>query len=174
MDVLEFFQHCGGKWFSQCTHHHLGLNQAKSTNSDVVIAVESQIDASILALCEATQVDVGQVLCSLQSQWENKPLLGRKKTASSLMVILQGDSKSGQFLRTTLGETAPTRGHYALGNDEAMTLLTGDPTHGSTERLWFASPNLRLRTSLLRQADGAQITSFYSEIRLNVSPPAEA
>ncbi|HEY9702550.1 MAG TPA: phycobiliprotein lyase, partial [Allocoleopsis sp.] len=42
-------------------------------------------------------------------------------------------------------------------------------------RLWFASPNLRLRTSILKRFGGFSMASFCSEIRLGVTkPPAES
>ena len=55
-------------------------------------------------------------------------------------------------------------GHFLLG-DEALTLTITDGAASFEERLWFASPNLRLRTSLFKQGDGLSTTCFYSEIR---------
>jgi hypothetical protein len=39
----------------------------------------------------------------------------------------------------------------------------------SEERLWFASPNLRLRTSILKRFGGFSMASLSSEIRLGVT-----
>jgi hypothetical protein len=38
----------------------------------------------------------------------------------------------------------------------------------SEERLWFASPNLRLRTSILKRFGGFSMASLSSEIRMGV------
>ncbi|MFM6057781.1 MAG: phycobiliprotein lyase, partial [Microcystis aeruginosa] len=38
------------------------------------------------------------------------------------------------------------------------------------ERIWFASPNLRLRTSIIQSANGDRQTVFYSEIRKMIAP----
>jgi len=35
------------------------------------------------------------------------------------------------------------------------------------ERLWFASPNLRMRVSVAKNAGGVSYTSFTSEIRMS-------
>ena len=44
-----------------------------------------------------------------------------------------------------------------MGSDDVMTLITEDETMFSEERFWFASPNLRLRTSVLKRADGVSV-----------------
>jgi hypothetical protein len=43
----------------------------------------------------------------------------------------------------------------------------------SEERLWFASPNLRLRTSILKRFGGFSMASFCSEIRMGGVQPQE-
>jgi hypothetical protein len=64
-------------------------------------------------------------------------------------------------------------GQFAIGEDEALTLTTQHGETSSEERLWFASPNLRLRTSILKEANGFSATSFCSEIRMGVTKPAK-
>jgi len=57
-----------------------------------------------------------------------------------------------------------------MGDDDALTLMGESETLYSEERLWFASPNLRLRTSTIKQLDGFSTASFCSEIRMGGVP----
>ncbi|MFM7615570.1 MAG: phycobiliprotein lyase, partial [Synechococcales cyanobacterium] len=45
------------------------------------------------------------------------------------------------------------------------------PEAFSEERIWFASPNLRLRSTLVKTTDNTSLVSFASEIRLGVPQP---
>jgi len=47
-------------------------------------------------------------------------------------------------------EKTPVAGRYIMGSDE-LTLITEYETMSSEERLWFASPNLRMRVSVLKR-----------------------
>ena len=55
-------------------------------------------------------------------------------------------------------------GQYVLEN-EVLTLSVRNDEFQSDERLWYMNPNLRMRTSLVKRADGQQMASFCSEIR---------
>ncbi|MCS7031620.1 MAG: phycobiliprotein lyase [Gloeomargarita sp. SKYG116] len=69
------------------------------------------------------------------------------------------------------GNGAPTTGHYRWNTDGVLelTLPWGDGLQVQ-ERLWFAAPNLRLRTVLVKKEQGLLAASFYSDIRRLNSP----
>ena len=73
----------------------------------------------------------------------------------------------GKLLREMgYAEKAPVAGSYKIGDDGALTLITEYETMWSEERLWFASPNLRMRVSVLKRFGGFSMASFTSEIRM--------
>ena len=41
------------------------------------------------------------------------------------------------------------------------------------ERLWFASPNLRMRVSVIKRSGSFSVTSFISEIRMGGTSSAK-
>jgi len=59
-----------------------------------------------------------------------------------------------------------------MGSDQALTLVTEYETMSSEERLWFSSPNLRLRVSILKRFGGLSMASFTSEIRMGGATPS--
>ncbi len=54
-------------------------------------------------------------------------------------------------------EKMPVAGSYKMGNDGALTLITEYETMSSEERLWFASPNLRMRVGVLKRFLGVLV-----------------
>ena len=53
-----------------------------------------------------------------------------------------------------------------MGDDDALTLVTATGNTSSSERVWFESNNVRVRTTITTQANGDSLASFYSEIRM--------
>ena len=101
-------------------------------------------------------------------RWNNSVDWGKPKDIGSVIVIFLGDRigiQSGQFLRSDSFQSKLIPGRYDLGKDEALTLILEREQFCFQERIWFASPNLRLRTTLSKQNNGASTTAFYSEIR---------
>ena len=86
------------------------------------------------------------------------------------------NSNEGKLLREMgYAEKTPVAGRYIMGSDGALTLITEYETMSSEERLWFASPNLRMRVSVLKRFGGFSMASFTSEIRMGgVQPSAKA
>jgi hypothetical protein len=169
MDIEAFLELCAGQWFSQRTSYHLGQEQAENSKTEISIERLSLTDAEVLSLCEYSQIDPQITLGGTKASWEN-PASGRNlPTAASATLILvpdTGNLQSGEVLQAKdTNFKQIVAGRYLLGQDEALTLtLEGDETYWE-ERLWFASPNLRLRTSLIKRGDGWSATAFYSEIR---------
>jgi hypothetical protein len=121
------------------------------------------------------KVDSTQVLCSIRIRW-NGELNGKDKQSGSTILVAIANPNThneGKLLHQVDGTNQPPiPGRYIVGEDDALTLITENEHRLLEERLWFAGPNLRLRTSLLKQADGFSTASFCSEIRMGVTKPA--
>lgn len=178
MNIVEFFELSRGKWFSQRTSHHLDFEPSEAAKSDLVIEMVDKADPAVVKLCQQYNIDPVLALFGARATWNGSMEQGGKKYAGSTMLVPIADPEKlneGKLLRELdAAEKAPVPGRYMMGDDEALTLITEDETLYAEERLWFASPNLRLRTSVVKRSHGFSMASFCSEIRMGVSKPAEA
>jgi hypothetical protein len=104
-------------------------------------------------------------------EWDDE-----KHQGSTVIVPVPDTDKpnEGRLLREVgYAEKVPVAGRYMMGDDDALTLITDYETMYSEERLWFASPNLRLRTSILKRFGGFSMASLSSEIRMGVTKPPQ-
>lgn len=179
MNITEFFQQSAGKWFSQRTSHHLAFKQSENGKSDIQIEMLPADDPEVVKLCQQYEIDPALALCGARVTWDGTMEWDEEKHAGSTVLVPVAESdngKEGKLLRETgYAEKAPVAGRYVMGDDDSLTLITDYETMYSEERLWFASPNLRLRTSILKRFGGFSMASFCSEIRMGgVQPPANA
>ena len=178
MDIVEFFQQSSGKWFSQRSSHHLASQESEGGKSNLWIEMLPKEDPTVVALCEQYAVDPTLALCGVKITWDGKMERDKEKPAGSTVLVPIADPtnpNAGKLLRAQ-GQTekAPVAGRYAIASDNVLVLITENETLYSEERLWFASPNLRLRTNVLKQPGGFSTASFCSEIRMGVAKPAES
>ena len=101
-----------------------------------------------------------------ESDWEENEVL----KGSSVLVPIPDASGSnrGRLLRDQgYAEAIAAVGHYHLTDDGTFVLLTDYDRAAAEERIWFATPNLRLRVSLIKTSNGTGVVtaSFSSEIR---------
>jgi hypothetical protein len=169
MDIKEFFQQSAGKWFSQRSSHQLASKQSEGGRSTLMMESLEPTDPVVVQLCQQQQIDPAQALCSLSISWDGTIEPGSTKKVGSTVLVAIAD---GRLLQGTKTGQAIGVGRYALGNDEALTLITEQDSLHAEERLWFASPNLRLRTSVIKSPNGFSTASFCSEIRMGATPPA--
>ncbi|XWK87355.1 MAG: phycobiliprotein lyase [Phormidium sp.] len=179
MDIKEFFEMSAGKWFSQRTSHHLAFKQSESGKSDIRIEMLPANDPEVIKLCQEHEIDPSLAWGGARVSWDGTMEWDQEKhTGSSVLVPIPDADKPGEgkLLRDVgYAEKAGVAGRYIMGSDGAMTLITEYETMYSEERIWFASPNLRLRTSTLKRFGGFSMASFCSEIRLGVTTaPAAA
>ncbi len=169
MTIQEFLELCVGKWFSQRTSYHFEQQKAESHKSELTIEWLTHDDPQVTAWCKHYQIDPAVALGGKRVSWDNSVDWGKPKQVGSTMIVMVPDpnmAQVGQILRgETKANTSPLAGRYSLGNDQALTLILEDNNNYLEERLWFASPNLRLRTSLIKAPNGFNQTAFYSEIR---------
>ena len=177
MDIQEFFEQSAGKWFSQRTSHHLAFKQAENGKSNITIEMLSADDAEVAKLCQQYDIDPGLALCGARvtwdgmMEWDGDAEKEQHKGSTVLVPVPDPDKPNeGRLLREMgYAEKAPVAGRYIMGSDDALTLITDYETMYSEERLWFASPNLRLRTSILKRFGGFSMASLSSEIRMGVT-----
>ncbi|MBD2576157.1 phycobiliprotein lyase [Oscillatoria sp. FACHB-1406] len=174
MDIKEFFEQSSGKWFAQRTHYNLASQAAGSSKAEIEIEFLAVDAPEIVQLCEQQHVSSAQACGGLKISWDNSVDWGGTKEKGFAILVAVPDSENpqtGKFLR---GSSNPKEqslaGDYAIGEDEALTLTLENGSLHAEERLWFASPNLRLRSSFVKNNGRFSDSTFYSEIRRMVAP----
>lgn len=170
MNIEEFFELSAGKWFSHRTSHHLAFKQSEDGKSDIVIEMLEADHPEVIKLCQQYEIEPSTASCGARVTWNGTMEWDEEKHQGSTVLATVPDADNpdeGKLLREMgYAEKAPVAGSYKMGNDGALTLITEYETMWSEERLWFASPNLRMRVSVLKRFGGFSMASFTSEIRM--------
>lgn len=178
MDIVEFFELSAGKWFSQRTSHHLAFKQQEGGKSDIQIEMLAKDDPEVVKLCQQYEMDPALALCGARVTWNGTMEWdegeGQEHAGTSVLVPIADPDRpnEGKLLRDMgYAEKAPVAGTYMMGSDDSLTLITEYESMYSKERLWFESPNVRLRHSILKRFGGFSMASFCSEIRMGGAKP---
>mgnify|MGYP002777475954 CR=1 FL=1 len=178
MDIVEFFQLSAGKWFSQRTNHQFAVQKQECGKSDLIIEAIDRLSPSVMQLCEQAKVDPKSALCATQITWTGTiEQTTKKQTGVTLLVAIANSDnpQTGQLLKSAESSGGqPRMGRYIMSRNDELTLIIEDNTTYSEERLWFESPNVRLRHSILKQPNGFSMASFCSEIRMGVTKPPQS
>ncbi len=174
MDLNEFIDTFTGKWFSQRTTHDLQQKTSFLAKSDLWVDAVDSADSAIKTLCDRYGIAPDQVAIALKLRWEATIAASPKKEmgTGAIALLKSADPTQGQVLSdtTSSGTTQPSPGTYVFGDDEALTFTLPLPSGNITERMWFASPNLRMRTSTVVENGEPTVASFCSEIRMGGGP----
>lgn len=173
MDTANFFEKLEGTWFSQRTTHVVAAQPSQVGQCTLAMTRLAADDPSVISLCKQFTLDAQKTVFAFRIEQESRLGTETQPTCrATVMVGLQSDVVgSGPFLTQTERESA-IAGQYHVSPEAVLTLITETDQLRSEERLWFLNPNLRMRTSLVKRADGLQISSFCSEIRRMVTQPA--
>lgn len=176
MNIEEFFQLSTGKWFSHRTSQHLAFNQSEDSKSDIIIEALALDDPQVIKLCQQYEINPSSASCAAKISWNGTIGKDQAKHSGSTVLVSVTDADNpaeGKLLREIVdADKTPVAGHYKFDSDGALILTIEDETMSLEERLWFASPNLRMRVNVLKSFDGFSIASFTSEIRMGGFPPA--
>lgn len=169
MDIQEFFEQSAGKWFAQRTHYNLTNPAAGSSKAEIEVEFLAADTPEIRQLCQQQHVSSAQSCAGLKIGWDNSVDWGGTKQKGFAILVAIPDfenPQTGKLLRASSNPKEQTlSGRYILGADEALTLTLENGTLQAEERLWFASPNLRLRSSFVKNNGQFSDSTFYSEIR---------
>jgi hypothetical protein len=172
MDAMEFFRHSAGKWRSQRTIHHLAFRRSEIGESDIQVVALDATDPQILSLCELHQIKpqeaVGgcRVTWAASMSWDQDDENHDGNTVFALVPDLEHPHR-GRLLRDLgYAEIVPVVGHYHMDDDGGLVLITEYETMSSIERFWFASPDLRVRSSTVKRFGGFSTASLCTEVRV--------
>lgn len=165
--LQDFWEHSQGRWASQRTSHHLEPGARQTGKGEVTI------QTCDLTAPEVQALGVPTLTTAVHVHWQGT-LAGRPAPLQGQMLLAFAPDPTqphqGHLWRRSSGGVDVATGTYVLGPDQALTLVMVDTAGRVTERLWYASPNLRLRTSLMETAAGLQSTVFCSEVRFLTKP----
>jgi phycoerythrin-associated linker protein len=170
MTVEEFFRMSLGEWRSQRSSHNLVWTQFEAITSDITILEKPIGDAAVLELCRSNSVDPKDVVTSIEMSWEGESDWDDEEEVKGcvLMSVIKDSATTGRLLRSQgYAETIPAVGAWVMTADGAFVLNTFYDAAAAEERIWFATPDLRLRVSNIRTSTGRGVitASFSSEIR---------
>lgn len=172
MDIKTFFEQSEGKWFTQRTRYNLAQKSVDNGKAELTVELLTGEDSAIAALRQEVSSQLNPPsdanllpLAGAKITWENET---ESEKGASLIALIPYDQQKGQFVQKLMNsDQTPTVGDFVLGEDEALTLASKTANNSVLkERLWFAHPNLRLRTVWEEHDTNQQSwVLFYSEIR---------
>lgn len=172
MDVMEFFQQSAGQWQSQRTTHHLPFRRAELGGSSISVQALPANHEKIIEICKMHQVDPAAAVGGAYVEWNgemdwDKEDENHKGTTVFALVPDADNPKTGNLLRERgYAEIVPIIGRYEMDSEGGLILTTEYETMSSVERFWFANPNLRIRTSIVKRFGGLSTASFCAESRI--------
>lgn len=166
MNAMEFWQQSEGEWFSHRTSHDIAQQHSESVKSQLEITLTEPIDVD--AVRQAHSIEVGAALKELKIETYGDLRRDGDSPLGSLTLLLVPDSATAPSGRLLHNESAST---YALDADGVLSVTSDRGELHVEERIWFESPNLRLRTSSVMKQGNLIVASFFSEIRRVTAPP---
>lgn len=172
MNITEFVNLSLGRWRSQRSAHHLAFSHYEQILSTIDIVSLDANDPAAIELCKTHDINPQIIVSPFRMSWEGESDWEEEETSSGSTVLVpipdRDDPKKGRLLREQgYAETIASIGNYYFTDDDTFVLSTPYERAMAEEKIWFATPNLRLRVSLIKTSAGSGVTtaSFSSEIR---------
>lgn len=178
MDVMEFFQLSTGVWRSQRTTHHLAFKRTEAGESQIQVEAFAADHPKVIEICQLHQIDPKLAIGGAFVSWN--AAMGWDKDdenheGSTVFALIPDAThpRQGTLLRERgYAEIVPVAGQYHMDDEDGLVLVTDYETMSSTERFWFASPSLRIRTSTVKRFGGFTTATFCTEFRTTDAPAA--
>lgn len=160
---MDFLRASAGNWLSQRNSHYLAARNSEGERSEVAIVCLEPGDPKLIELCALWRCDPGCAAGGITVAWQGPVDPGGQAFQGQSALVVVPDA-SGSIEGTLLRDTDGT-GRYRMGAEQVLTLTTASAVGGHEERIWFASPNLRLRARVSSRQDSPGVATFFSEIR---------
>ncbi|MGL5061812.1 MAG: phycobiliprotein lyase [Microcoleus sp.] len=172
MDAMEFFQNSAGEWRSQRSTHHLAFRQAEIGDSNIQVTALAADDERVAEICQIHSVDPSRAAGGAFVTWNGSMSWDKDdenhKGSTVFAIVPDPDNpRQGLMLRERgYAETAPVAGQFEMDDEDGLLLITEYETMSSIERFWFATPNVRMRTSTVKRFGGPSTATFCTEVRV--------
>jgi hypothetical protein len=176
MDAMEFFQRSAGVWRSQRATHHLAFRRAEMGDSEITVEALAADHPKVTEICQMHEIDPAKAAGGAFVKWQAAMAWDKEddnhEGSTVFAIVPDGENpKLGLMLRERgYAEIVPVAGRYEMDSEGALVLITEYETMSSVERFWFASPNLRMRTSTVKRFGGFSTASFCTESRIESGP----
>lgn len=181
MDAIEFFQQSAGQWRSLRTTHHLAFRRTEKGESEIRVEALAADHPKVIEICQMHDIDPSLAIGGALVHWEGSMAWDRNEdenhTGSTVFALVPDDltHRCGKLLRERgYAEIVPVVGQFHMDEEDGLVLTTDYETMSSTERFWFASPSLRLRTSTVKRFGGFSTATFCTEFRVEEQVQTEA
>ena len=170
--AVEFFQRSAGKWRSQRTTHHLPFRRAETGDSEIWVEALTADHPRVIEICQIHEVDPALAAGGAFVSWDgsmawDKEDENHEGNTVFALVPDANNPRQGKLLRERgYAEIVPVAGRYQMDDEDGLVLITEYETMSIIERFWFASPNLRLRTSTVQRFGGFNTATFCAETRV--------
>lgn len=174
MDIETFVERSLGEWRSQRSAHHLAFGHFEEVRSTINIEALTTDDQGVLELCQRYKISSENIVSPFKMSWEGESDWDEDEvlSGSTILIPVPDSATTGKLLREQgYAETMEAMGSYCLTNDGTFILTTAYDRAAAEEKIWFATPNLRFRVSLIKTSSGKGVTtaSFSSEVRRGVT-----
>ncbi|MGC9504533.1 phycobiliprotein lyase [Baaleninema sp.] len=182
MNITKFFRLSLGRWRSQRTGHHLEQSHFEDVRSTVDVTLLELDDPRVVRGCRDCGIDPDSATLPYQIDWYDSRTRGLQidRLSRSLVIPVPNPDNAnlGKLIQLALEPDAIVSiGEYQLSQDGTFTVISSQDTVTREERIWFATPNLRLHVSIIRPSDASvTTTTFTSDLRVltPAKPKAEA
>ncbi|MEM9539649.1 MAG: phycobiliprotein lyase [Cyanobacteria bacterium P01_E01_bin.42] len=172
MNIDEFVRASFGRWRSQRSGHNLAFQHFEEVRSTIDISALASDDPNVIELCKSSKVDPNAIATPFKMEWEGESDWDEEETMAGSCILVPVPDRdrpnAGLLLRSQgYAETIEAIGRYRITDEETFILETEYDRAAAEEKIWFGTPNLRFRVSLIKTSDGKGIVtaSFASEIR---------
>jgi phycoerythrin-associated linker protein len=176
MDINSFVRASLGAWKSQRSVHHLAFGHFEAVTSAIEISALAIEAPEVIALCKSYDIAPTAIESPFRMSWRAETDWDEQVTqGNSIFVPVPQSEHSGQLLREIgYAEEAPAIATYTFTNDGTFVLTTPYDRAAAEEKIWFVTPALRCRVSLIKTSSGqgAVTASFSSEIKVSDQAPA--
>uniref|UniRef100_UPI0004E5BCA6 Putative phycoerythrin lyase n=1 Tax=Guillardia theta (strain CCMP2712) TaxID=905079 RepID=UPI0004E5BCA6 len=170
MSVEEFFERSVGSWRSLRSSHNIAFAQLEEVNSDIDITQVAADDSEFLDICKTYNFEPEKACSSIRMSWEGSSDWDENEVikGSTVLVLYKDEERKGKLLRSVgYTETIPAVGEWTMQEDGTFVLHTFYDRAAAEERIWFATPDLRMRCSIIKTQHGKGVltASLSTEVR---------
>ena len=173
MEIKSFVRQSLGEWGAMRSGHSLAFKQFEEVTSNISIRLLENDDRNLQDFLNRTDYPNSNFVTPFEINWtatsdwkeSNKE---EELNGSSIFIPIEYSTSTGIILRSKgYAEKEKAISEYLFLSDGTLVLTTIYEQLIAEERIWFISPNVRCRSSVIKSINKNAIlqTSFTSEIR---------